>query len=173
MLDAKFHAPGPVSHTLSSVASVNEALASIPREICPEIGTSRLPLIEPSRYIWPMLTIHTGSGGMTPASGVTDVSLTGRPSAPSTSSASSDAAARKSAEATPPSARAAPELRSRIFATWPARIGDGRWRTLELRQSDLRYASGAMRAPACSPKSGRWSIQRELQMRPVANLCSL
>lgn len=48
-LEAKFHAPGPVSQTFITVASVNATWASIPSEALPAIGTVRLPLIEPSR----------------------------------------------------------------------------------------------------------------------------
>ncbi|MNN53138.1 hypothetical protein D3C81_1678750 [compost metagenome] len=48
-LEAKFHAPGPVSQTFITVASVKATLPSTPSAALPAIGTLRLPPIDPSR----------------------------------------------------------------------------------------------------------------------------
>jgi len=48
-LEAKFHAPGPVSQTFITVASVKAALPSTSTAALPPIGTLRLPPIDPSR----------------------------------------------------------------------------------------------------------------------------
>jgi len=116
MLDDRFQPPGFTSHTLSSVASVKDTSASMPTDTCPAMGTCRLPPMEPSSQICAKLTAQIGSGGTTPALGVTAVPATGRPSAPSVADAESARAAARQAIASGNAHMRAPAPRG---APWP------------------------------------------------------